>query len=230
MVATEKDVEQVGVPGIADFQDNMFTAWFHEALRQVTLFLVLRLLIPHRVYGTEHLRSIGPYIFAANHASHLDAPFVLAALPLRLRLRLRVAAAADYFFTNWWKSTVVCSLINAFPFERKGPASCDSLAHAAQLLKEGRSILLFPEGTRSKDGQIQPFKKGVGRLAVAGTASVVPVWIEGTHTALPKGARRLHRQPITIRFGKPLSFTTNDDVSLVVAEIERRVQQLAPQS
>lgn len=230
MLVTEKDVEQVGVPEIADFHDNMVTMWFHEALRQVTFFLVLRLLIPLRVYGTEHLRSVGPYIFAANHASHLDAPLVLAALPLRLRLRLCVAAAADYFFTNWWKSTVVRSLINAFPFERKGPASCTSLAHARQLLKEGRSILLFPEGTRSKDGHIQPFKRGVGRLAVVGTAPVVPVWIEGTHAALPKGARRLHRQSIIIRFGKPLSFTPHDDVSFVVAEIERQVQQLASQS
>ena len=230
MVVTEKDVEQVGIPEIADFHDNIVIAWSHEALRQVTLFPTLRLFVPLRVYGTEHLRSNGPYIFAANHASHLDAPLVLAALPLRLRLRLRVAAAADYFFTNWWKSTVVRCLINAFPFERKGPTSCDSLAHAGQLLKAGRSILLFPEGTRSKDGHIQPFKKGVGRLAVAGTAPVVPVWLEGTHAALPKGARRLHRQLITIRFGRPLSFTPNDDVSFVVAEIERQVQRLASQS
>ena len=227
MVVIEKDVKVVDVPERVRSQRNGITAYVHEAFRQLTLFPALHLFAPLHVEGIDNLQAAGPYIFAANHASHLDAPVVLAALPLRLRVRVRVAAAADYFFTHWWKSILVRSLINAFPFERKGPACSGSLEYAAQLLKEGKSVLLFPEGTRSKDGSMQLFRTGVARLAVAGTARVVPVWIEGTHAALPKGACWPHRQKITVHFGKPLSSAPGDDVFEVVAEIERRVRALS---
>ena len=227
MVVTEKDVKLIDAPENVSSREDVVTEWFHEALRQVMLFPALRLFVPLKVEGIDNLQGAGPYIFAANHASHLDAPVVLASLPLHLRLRLRVAAAADYFFTNWRKGMLVRSLINAFPFERKGPACGNSLAYTAQLLKEGKSVLLFPEGTRSKDGQMQLFRTGVGRLALAGTAPVVPIWIEGTHQALPKGATLPRRRTVTLRFGKPLHFTPGDDVFEVVAEIERQVRRLS---
>lgn len=227
MVVTEKDVKLIDVPENDSSHEDVVTIWVHEVIRQITLFPALRLFAPLKVEGIDNLQGIGPYIFAANHASHLDAPVVLAALPLRLRLRLRVAAAADYFFTNRWKGMLVRSLINAFPFERKGPACGESLAYTAQLLKEGKCILLFPEGTRSKDGQMQLFRTGVARLAVAGRAPVVPIGIEGTHQALPKGATLPRRRTVTLRFGKPLHFTPDDDVFEVVAEIERQVRRLS---
>jgi 1-acyl-sn-glycerol-3-phosphate acyltransferase len=204
---------------------SVIRPWPGELLRWIVLFPPLWALTRPRIYGSEQFTGNGPYIFAANHTSHLDTPLLLAALPLRLRLQLRAAAAADYFFTSWWKGTLVTLLFNAFSFERKGFAG---LHCARRLLKDGYSVLLFPEGTRSKDGRLQPFKCGIGRLVLATHVCVVPVWIEGAHTAMPKGARLAHRHQVEIRFGTPLQFAQGLDQASVVAAIEEQVRALAP--
>ncbi len=202
--------------------------WLGELLRRLALFPLLRAFTGFRVEGREQLQGEGPYIFVANHSSHLDAPLLLAALPLQLRLRLRVAAAADYFFTLRWKGFLVTTLLNAFPFERRGPGCTESLQYAEQLLGSGCSVLLFPEGTRSLDGRLQPFKRGAGKLALATGACVVPAWIDGAYAALPKGARFPRRQHVTISFGASLRFAPQSQLPDIVAEIERGVRALAP--
>ncbi|MDQ2903102.1 MAG: 1-acyl-sn-glycerol-3-phosphate acyltransferase [Chloroflexota bacterium] len=200
-------------------------AWPGELLRWLVLFPPLRALTHLRIHGSEQLTGNGPYIFATNHSSHLDTPLLLAALPLRLRLRLRTAAAADYFFSTWWKGTLVKLLFNAFSFERRG---LGGLHYAQRLLKEGYSVLLFPEGTRSKDGQLQPFKCGIGWLALTTQVCIVPVWIEGARAAMPKGTHLVHRHQVEIRFGAPLQFAQDLDQASVVATIEQQVRALAP--
>lgn len=200
-----------------------------EGLRRITLFPLLHIFIHIHTCGEENLTGAGPYIFAANHASHLDTPALLAGLPLSLRLRVRVAAAADYFFTQRWKGALVSLLLNAFSFERKGPGTSASLARAQQLLRTGHSLLIFPEGTRTLDGRVQHFKCGVGKLAQEGTARVIPVWIEGTYAALPKGARWPRRQRVVIHFGAPLSFTRDSTPPMIADAIEQAVRALALQ-
>ncbi|HEY6406211.1 MAG TPA: lysophospholipid acyltransferase family protein [Ktedonobacteraceae bacterium] len=204
---------------------SVIRAWPGELLRWLVLFPPLWALTRPSIHGSEQFTGNGPYIFVANHTSHLDTPLLLAALPLRLRLRLRAAAAADYFFTSWWKGTLVKLLCNAFSFERRGFAG---LHCARRLLKDGYSVLLFPEGTRSKDGQLQPFKCGIGRLALATQVCVVPVWIEGAHATMPKGARLAHRHLVEIRFGAPVQFVQGLNQARVVATIEQQVRALAP--
>lgn len=207
-----------------------FTGSIGEGLRCLLLFPALRIVTPVTIEGSEHIQGDGPYIFAANHTSHLDTPLLLAALPRRLHLRTRVAAAADYFFSSWWKGILVRLLLNAFPFERHGPGRASSLLRARDFLIAGQSLVIFPEGTRAKDGQLQRFKKGVGKLALAGDAQVIPTWIDGAYTALPKGARRPRRQHITIRFGAPLNFAGESDPACVAAVIEEHVRALAIQT
>ncbi len=200
-----------------------------EGLRRITLFPLLRMFVRIHSCGVENMTGTGPYIFAANHASHLDTPALLAALPLSLRLRVRVAAAADYFFTQRWKGALISLLLNAFSFERKGPGTSASLAQAQQLLRTGHSLLIFPEGTRTLDGRVQHFKCGVGKLAQEGTARVIPVWIEGTYAALPKGARWPRCQRVVIHFGAPLSFTRDTAPPMIAAAIEQAVKTLVVQ-
>lgn len=226
MLATEKQAE---IPqGIAS--RSTLTTWLGEGLRQLLLFPVLRLFVDLTVDSADNLTNGGPYIFAANHASHLDAPLLLKALPLHVRLRVQVAAAADYFFTNYWKGLLTSMLLNAFPFERKGPGCITSLEQAQQLLGAGHSLLIFPEGTRTKDGRLHPFKCGVGKLALVTSASVVPTSIEGTFAALPKGARWPRRQRVVIRFGIPLHFAPGSNPVHVVTAIEQQVRALAQQT
>jgi 1-acyl-sn-glycerol-3-phosphate acyltransferase len=107
-------------------------------------------------------------------------------------------------------------------------SSAAGLHCARRLLEDGYSIPLFPEGTRSKDGRLQPFKCGIGRLALATHVCVIPVWIEGAHAAMPKGARLAHRHQVEIRFGAPLQFAKDLDQAGVVAVIEQQARALAP--
>lgn len=201
--------------------------WAGEALRLALLFPAMRLVAPLTVEGTEHLRGVGPFIFAANHSSHLDAPVILAALPGRLRRRVRVAAAADYFFTNPVKGLLVSTMLNAFAFERKGPGCNASLDEAQQFLRDGQSVLIFPEGTRSPEGQMQPFKRGVGTLALADGVPIIPIHIEGAHDAWPKEAFWPRRHQIVVRFGAPLCFAQPAEPLEVAARVERAVRNLA---
>jgi 1-acyl-sn-glycerol-3-phosphate acyltransferase len=197
-----------------------------EILRQALLFPVLHIFVSTSA-NTKELTGRGPYVFAANHSSHLDTPVLLAVLPLRLRMQICIAAAADYFFAQRWKGVLVSLFLNAFPFERKQPGCNASLAYAQRLLQQGHSLLIFPEGTRTRDGQIQHFKHGVGRIVCNSGACVVPTWIDGTYRALPKGARWPRHQTVTVKFGAPLHFSHSDDPSYIAAEVERAVRALA---
>jgi 1-acyl-sn-glycerol-3-phosphate acyltransferase len=204
-----------------------FAAWLGEFLRQILLFPAMHIFVSIRSIHTDQLAPEESYIFAANHSSHLDAPSVLAALPLRLRMHLSIAAAADYFFAKYWKGVFVGLILNAFPFERKRSGCAVSLAYTEYLLRRGRSLLIFPEGTRSRDGQIQHFKRGIGQIANHCAIKVIPTWIEGTYAALPKGARWPHRQAVVVTFGKALCFSENDDPSSIAATVECAVRALA---
>jgi 1-acyl-sn-glycerol-3-phosphate acyltransferase len=200
--------------------------WPGEAVRQALLFPALRVLAPLTVVGRQHLRGNTPVILAANHSSHLDAPVVLAALPWAVRQRVRVAAAADYFFTNPLAGALVSTAMNAFPFERKEPGCAASLERTQRLLAAGESVLIFPEGTRSKDGALQMFRRGVAKLALAGDVPVVPVAIIGAHDAFPKGARLPKRHAVRVQFGAPMRFAPGSDPTEVAAAIEQQVRAL----
>jgi 1-acyl-sn-glycerol-3-phosphate acyltransferase len=204
------------------------SAWLGEMMRQALLFPALHAFVFMITNGDE-LPGEGPYIFAANHSSHLDAPVVLAALPLRLRMQMRIAAAADYFFARHWKGVLVRLFLNAFPFERKRPGCQASLAYTERLLQQGHSVLIFPEGTRTRDGQMQHFKYGIGQLARNSGVKVIPIWIDGTFAAQPRGAKWPRQQTVTVRFGTSLGFSHNGDPALIAAEIERAVRALAAQ-
>jgi long-chain acyl-CoA synthetase len=130
---------------------------------------------------------------------------VLAALPPALRRRLAVAAAADYWFRWPLLGALARLLVNAFPMARRGCAR-GGLERCRALAAESWALLVYPEGTRSPDGALQPFKPGVGLLAVELGLPVVPVALAGTHACLPRGARWPRRGPAAVAFGPPLRF------------------------
>ncbi|HJR46072.1 MAG TPA: 1-acyl-sn-glycerol-3-phosphate acyltransferase [Actinomycetota bacterium] len=146
-----------------------------------------------------------PVVFVANHCSHADTAALLAALPRRTRIRLAPAAAEDYFFKGRVRGAIVTALTGAFPFPRHGSAGLD---RAAVLLGNGSSVLLYPEGTRSRNGSVGRFHCGVAKLVQQG-ATVVPVGIAGTGSVLPKGNRLPRRAAVAVVFGEPRSFARN---------------------
>ncbi len=158
------------------------------------------------VVGRDRLPSEGAYIIAANHQSHLDAPAILTALGSDSR-RLHVVAARDYFFDTPWKGGFFAELLNAIPFDRSGDFD-QGMDLCRTALRAGDPLLIFPEGTRSPDGLLQPFKAGLGQLALSLDVPIVPARIDGTHEALPKGAALPRPRRVRVAFGEPLSPAT----------------------
>lgn len=156
------------------------------------------------VEGLDVLGRVqGPVIFVANHASHLDTPLLLLSLPDEWRRRTAVAAAADYFFDTWWRAVGSALVFNTFPIERRGGSLA---ATPAEVLGEGWSLIVFPEGTRSPDGWLGKFRTGAAWLAVESQVPVIPVAHRGTFAAMPRGQGwpSAGRRPVTVRFGEPL--------------------------
>ena len=194
-----------------------------------------------RVRGAAGLPA-GPCVIVANHSSHADTAALIAALPAARRPA--VAAAADYWFRDGPRSRICQALCGAFPVRRAGGGSAD-LAAAAGLLAAGRDVIVFPEGTRSRDGTIGEFHRGAARLAAAAGVPLLPAGISGTSALLPPGgsaariadgseassvggseariAARPRRAAVTVSFGDPLDAAAPG----VLAEARARVAGLA---
>jgi 1-acyl-sn-glycerol-3-phosphate acyltransferase len=174
-----------------------------------------------RLVGLE-----GPAIFAANHLSHLDAGLLLTSLPEPWRHRAFSAAAADYFFDTRLKATMSALALNAIPIERT-KVTRRSAFLAADLIEDGWSMVIFPEGGRSPDGWGQQFKAGAAFVAVRTQVPVVPVHLEGTGRILPKGTSKLVPGKTRVTFGTPIHPTPDTDMRELAAEIEAAVTALA---
>jgi 1-acyl-sn-glycerol-3-phosphate acyltransferase len=165
-----------------------------------------------RVTGLDRIADLdGSAIFAANHYSHMDTPLVLTSLPPRVRHRTVVAAAADYFFTSRARGAVSALTIGAIPIERTR-VNRRSADLAADLLADGWSLVIFPEGGRSPDGWGQDFRGGAAYLAYRCHKPVVPVYVAGTRRVLKKGAKYptpvgspfARGSGVSVSFGAPL--------------------------
>jgi 1-acyl-sn-glycerol-3-phosphate acyltransferase len=171
----------------------------------------------------------GPVIFAANHHSHLDAGLLITSLPEPHRHQVFAAAAADYFFDNRVKATASALVLNAIPIERTkvGRRSADQ---AAELLDDGWSMVIFPEGGRSPDGWGQPFRGGAAYLAIRCGVPVVPVHLAGTGRILPKGRSKPKPGRTVVTFGRPLVAAEGERSQAFADRIEQAVAELADEA
>jgi 1-acyl-sn-glycerol-3-phosphate acyltransferase len=155
-----------------------------------------------RIYGRENLIEDGPAILASNHASYLDPPLV------------GVSCRKDVYFLarkSLFERPVIGPLIaqlNTIPVDRDR-GDVGAVRAMIKLLKSGNRVLVFPEGTRSKDGNLQPARAGVGLLIAKSLVPVVPVRVFGSYAALPRSGG-IRFVPITVVIGKPLFFTKQD--------------------
>lgn len=164
----------------------------------------------------------GPFVIVANHASHLDTPALLAALPPALRHRTAVAAAADYFYRHRVVGAACSLAIGTFPFPRTGR---DGTLRAAELLAHGCNVVLFPQGSRGC-GQRLPFRVGVGHLLLKTGARALPVAISGTLEAWPRGRMFPRRRAISVHIGQPWKPAPGMSPRQITEELERRVDAL----
>lgn len=159
-----------------------------------------------RVEGRENVPRRGPAIIAANHVSFLDSFFI----PLVVKKRkVTYLAKADYFKS--WKTSWFFKMVGQIPTEREGGKKSEHALNAALgVLKEGKLLGIYPEGTRSPDGRLYRGRTGVARLALAAGVPVIPTGLVGTEEVMPKEAkfpRMKPRLPVRVRFGQPLDFS-----------------------
>ena len=190
-----------------------------RALREGLMNFILGPLIDvytkPRVEGREQFESLRPpVIFVANHSSHLDTPTILRAMPLKWRQRTAVAAAADYFYKSRWTAWGVAVLLNTVPLARNGGGLGNGATdHVDRLIDQRWNLLMFPEGTRSRDGSIGKLRSGAAVLAAQHGIPIVPIHVTGTHAAMPPGRnwpKRMRGRPfsrrheVLVRFGAPI--------------------------
>lgn len=140
------------------------------------------------VSGLDNVSKLLPneaFIIMANHQSHLDTPLVVGTLPAKIASRLAIGAASDYFFKNYLQSKPTCMLFNTYPIERGSNKKHQGLSN--QLVTDGVPILVFPEGTRSRTGELGEFHTGLARIALENKVSILPVAMIGNGRAWPVG-------------------------------------------
>ena len=181
---------------------------------------------PDRKGADRLLELEGPVIFAANHHSHLDTPLLLTSIPEPWRHKLIVGAAADYFFGTRITGAMSALAIGAIPIERSkvGRKSADQ---AAELIGDGWSLLIYPEGGRSPDGWGQPFRGGAAYLAARTGVPVVPVHVAGTGRILRTGRSLPRPSHTSVTFGRAIRPTDDENATRFAARIEREVAALA---
>ena len=180
-----------------------------------------------KVMGQDRVKGVqGGAIFVSNHSSALDAVVMLQALPNRFRYRAFVVAAADSIFKRKWEATLTELLINTFPIPRAGGAR-PALDRLKEHLAHHWSVVIFPEGTLSRTGNIGTFKKGAAILAIDAGVPIVPAYVEGLYEIFPRFRRIPRRHPATIKFGDPLYPEPGEDYDRFIARAEQAVRTLA---
>jgi 1-acyl-sn-glycerol-3-phosphate acyltransferase len=181
----------------------------HWCARTWSRMIARTALLDVSVRGAEHLRGGESYVFLSTHQSWMDIPVMLGYLPAQIR----IAAKREVFqipFLGWHMRRA-----GHIPINRGSTAdSVASLRRAACDLRGGLSAFLFPEGTRTRDGSLQPLKKGGFRLAVECGLPVVPVTILGTRRAMPRGSMVLRPGPVEMRIEPPIHTRGLNDADL----------------
>ncbi len=213
-----------------------------NALYYLLIWPLNNLLARPKVYGREYLEKAGESaIFISNHVTRIDAVFILAALPGRYRHRMAVAMLGELLqemrnpdpSAPLWKRTVsriqylfLTVLFNVFPLPQK-TGFRESFRFAGESVDQRNSLLIFPEGGRTKDGKIAPFRAGIGLLAKDLNIPVVPMRIFGLYALKKSGRRHARSGEVSVVIGTPLSIFGDKDPVEIAKELQSRVERLS---
>jgi 1-acyl-sn-glycerol-3-phosphate acyltransferase len=194
------------------------------------------------VEGLENLRNLQPpVLFASNHQSDLDTPAIFTALPRHWRYRLAPAMSQDYFrawiepggaslrerLSMMLQYFLATGLFNAYPLPQRMAGVRRALKYTGELIDNGYCPLVFPEGLRTPDGAMRPFKTGIGLMATHLRATVVPIHLSGLFEIYPSDASWPKRGPVHVQIGAPLHLEEEHDELTATRAIEEAVRRLA---
>jgi len=176
--------------------------WLGCFLFLVPFYLIFKLFFSLKVEGKKNVPEKGPYVLYVNHTSYMDGFLVGVSLPHFPRLELFFVGFRPFFTVPVIRHLIKIGRIIPLDFSSH---LLEALRSCWYVLKNGKSVCLFPEGLRTLDGNIGEFKKGFGILSKESKIRLIPVIIEGAYEAWPRTARFPHRHPITVRFGEEIS-------------------------
>jgi len=201
-----------------------------EAFQRCIAIPLFRNRLPLTVTGIENLNGIDPpVLFAANHASDLDTPAILTALPSIWRKRIAPAIRADYFGSSWkfrLQFVLARTLYNAFPLPQEMAGTRRTFEYAAELIRRGYCPLVFPEGRRTRDGNLQIFRPGIGMMAVRLRIPVVPIYIGGMYEIYSRDDSWPKTGPVRVSIGKPMRFSADTRIEDATAAVRDAIEDL----
>jgi long-chain acyl-CoA synthetase len=242
--------EQAAAAGAMPKQAFSFPRWNRwsivRLLRNVSqrtwILPLAHLFFRLEVEGREHLRALeGPVVFASNHQSHFDTPVILTALPNRWRRAIAIAMWKEYFDAHFLPEGrrlrdrltmttlyyLVAGFFNAFPLPQTEPGARQTLRYMGELVTDGFSILIFPEGSRTERGEISLFQPGIGLIASKLHLPVVPLRLEGVDRVLHHTWHWPQCGPVRVMFGAPLMLE-GDDYAALTRRVQEAVVALPP--
>ncbi len=201
--------------------------WIRPVVYNLFLLPLSLIMCRPRVIGAERLAALsGPALFISNHVTDVDAPLILSTLPLRWQTRLAIAMSGEYL-RDWRlnskvKYALAAGLFNVFSLPRQSGFR-QSFAYAGEAMDRGYSVLIFPEGTETKDGRMQPFKAGIGLLASELNVPVIPIMLRGLFELKKKRQYFVRHGTVTVTFGEPIRFTKTQTPSQITQELESQL-------
>ena len=189
----------------------------------------LKIIIGLKYYNQQVLRKKKQFILIANHNSHMDTMAIMSSMPYRYIHKVHPLAAEDFFGGSRFKEILMKYMVNATLIPRKRANSdedIDPIQVMSNLLKKGRSIIIYPEGSRGSPGVMLDFKKGIGYLVKKNpTVDVIPVYLDGLHKTLPKGRSLILPYNCRIIFGDPINFDSFD-LEDIIDDAEKAIHKV----
>ena len=244
------DIERVIREGVSDVGAQYpFPRWAHRFpftwIRFILFYTIvlplIRLMCPLKIRGRENLDDArGPLLFISNHITMVDHALILAALPARFRHSLAIAMEGEILRgwlhppegTDWFTRiryrimyALVVTFFNVFPLPQKSGFR-RSFSYAGEMMDRGYSVLVFPEGRRSDNGLMSPFKAGTGLLALKLDAPVVPMRIDGLFELKESNKHFAEPGQVFVSIGEPVRYSQQEEAAQITEDMKGRVVKL----
>lgn len=204
--------------------------WIRPVVYHLFLLPLTRIMCSVRREGVEHLANLkGPALLISNHVTDVDAPLILSALPFRRRLKIAIAMSGEDL--REWRANkklhyfLGAALFNVFSLPRQSGFR-KSFAYTGEAIDRGFSVIIFPEGHETKDGQMQPFRSGIGLLTSELNVPVIPIRLDGLFELKQRRQFFVHPGTVSITFGAPVHFPAGTTPETITRKLELKVRNL----